>query len=86
VLPSQASGYTPLMAASEYNRLDIVKLFLSKGAKTESQNRVSWTSGTLPPLVACVLPRLHSQLTHTASELADWYGHKTVLQTLVQEA
>jgi hypothetical protein len=36
----QASGYTPLMTATEYNRTPIVELLLRHNAKVDAQNRV----------------------------------------------
>lgn len=57
---ADASGYSPLITAVEYNRGDIVNVLLKAGADVSKCNN----------------------LTHSALEIADWYGSKEVLKTL----
>ncbi|CAE7946132.1 ESPN [Symbiodinium sp. KB8] len=47
------TGYTPLLTACEYGRVECVKVLKAAGSKLDAVTRLS----------------------HTAIELADWYGH-----------
>lgn len=83
------------MIASEYSRVEIAKVLLQAGAHFDVKNKVRAAfpyCGPAPDPVRFCPPRSHLpwrpwvdgfvQLTHTASELADWYGNKSVLGIL----
>ena len=46
VLPSAQDGETPLMEASHYGNLEVVRILLAAGAKKEAKNWVGvWAGG-----------------------------------------
>jgi hypothetical protein len=65
-------GWTALMVASAWGRLDVARLLLDRGAKVDAAAKVGWCRGHGRRL-ACRRPQCDSQLTlagHIAAQLA----------------